>query len=334
MPGLIAEPLALLEGAAAGAAVAAGRAAWLAGGPLAFTLLRVDNTILSLADAPPELVRVLSAPVPDWAGLPHGSVMGILNVTPDSFSDGGLHPDPGHAINAALAMIDAGAAIIDVGGESTRPGAAPVSPAEERTRVLPVIRGLAAQGVRVSIDTRNSGTMMAALDAGATAVNDVSALTHDRAAIRVVAAANCPVVLMHMRHTPPDMTRRAHYDDVAAEVTAELAARIAAAVAAGIDPAHIAIDPGVGFAKTATHNLELLPRLAMLLSLGCRIVVGVSRKGFIGLLSGVADPKARESGSVSAGLHALAHGASVLRVHDVAATVQAVRVWRGLAGMV
>jgi dihydropteroate synthase len=139
---------------------------------------------------------------------------------------------------------------------------------------------------------------------------------------------------MHMRHTPPDMTRLAHYDDVAAEVTAELSARIETALAGGIARHNIAIDPGIGFAKTPAHNLELLPRLAMLATLGCRILVGVSRKGFIGKLSDVATPHARTAGSIAAGLHALAHGASILRVHDVAETVQAIRVWRGIAGTV
>ncbi len=327
----LAEPLALLDGKAAADAVAAGRAHWLAGGPAAFALLRLDDTILPAVGAPPEILRALTAPVPHWAGLPNGAVMGILNLTPDSFSDGGQFTSTAHAIDTALAMTEAGAALIDVGGESTRPGAAAVTPEQERARVLPVIRALADRGILVSIDTRNASTMQAALDAGARIVNDVSALTHDQAAAHIVARASCPVVLMHMRHDPTDMTRLARYDDVAREVATELAARIAVAVAAGIARHNIAIDPGIGFAKTAEHNLLLLPRLAMLLSLGCRIVIGLSRKGFIGRLSGVTDPKHRLAGSISAGLHALSHGAAILRVHDVAETVQAVRVWRGLA---
>lgn len=332
--GLIAEPLGLITGPAAADAVLAGHAAWLVGGPVAFTLLRQGGRIHPIADASPAALAALTRAIPDWAGLPHGSVMGVLNITPDSFSDGGSFADPGGAIAAGLAMVEAGAALIDVGGESTRPGAAPVSPAEECARILPVIRGLAGHGVTVSIDTRNATTMQAALDAGARIVNDVSALTHDPAAARLVAAAGCPVILMHMRHDPASMTRLARYDDVAREVTEELAARIAEAEAAGIARANIAIDPGIGFAKTPAHNLLLLPRLAMLLSLGCRIVVGVSRKSFIGRLSGVTEPKHRAAGSIAAGLHALVHGASILRVHDVAETVQAVRVWRGVAGLV
>jgi dihydropteroate synthase len=175
--------------------------------------------------------------------------------------------------------------------------------------------------------------MRAALAAGARVVNDVSGLTHDPDSPATVAAAGCPVVLMHMRHTPADMTRLAHYDDVATEVTTELAARIETAVAAGIDRARIAVDPGIGFAKTADHNLALLPRLGMLLNLGCPIVVGVSRKGFIGRLSGEPIPARRVGGSLAAALHALAHGAAILRVHDVPETVQAIRVWRRLASI-
>ena len=259
--------------------------------------------------------------------------MGILNATPDSFSDGGRHNGHAAAIAAGRAMHEAGAAIIDVGGESTRPGAPPVSPAEEQHRILPVIRALASAGIVVSVDTRNAATMAAALDEGARIVNDVSALSHDPAALELVAVRRCPVVLMHMRGTPATMAGLAHYTDVAVEVTLELAARVEAAVAAGIDRAAIAVDPGIGFAKTAAHNLALLPRLALLANLGCPILAGVSRKGFIGQLAGEPDPLRRVAGSVAAGLHAMLHGAAILRVHDVAETVQAVRVWRGLAAL-
>jgi dihydropteroate synthase len=258
--------------------------------------------------------------------------MGVLNVTPDSFSDGGDFLDPGRAIAAGLAMAAAGAAIVDVGGESSRPGSQPTPVDEEMRRVLPVVRGLAGQGVTVSIDSRNAATMAAALEAGARVVNDISGLTHDPAAARLVARAGCAVVLMHMRHDPASMTRLARYGDVAAEVMAELAQRVAAAEAAGIAPSAIAIDPGIGFAKTADHNLALLPRLETLRALGRPIVVGVSRKGFIGRLSGEAEPRRRLGGSIAAGLFAVLHGADVLRVHDVPETVQALRVWQGLAG--
>jgi dihydropteroate synthase len=258
--------------------------------------------------------------------------MAILNITPDSFSDGGTHLDPTAAIAAGLAMRDAGAAIIDIGGESTRPRVSiPVPPEEEQRRILPVIRGLAGCGARLSVDTRNASTMAAALDAGADIINDISALAHDPRAAPLLAERDCPVVLMHMRGTPQTMHAQARYTDPAAEVARELAARLAVAEAAGIARSRIAIDPGIGFAKGLAENAAVLRRLDLLLPLGCPIVVGVSRKGFIAKLSGVEDPRDRLAGSLAAGLFALAHGATVLRVHDVAATMQALRVWQGLA---
>ena len=258
--------------------------------------------------------------------------MGILNVTPDSFSDGGLHLDAGRAVAAGLQMIADGAALLDIGGESTRPGAAPTPPEEERRRILPVVAGLAGAGVPLSVDTRNASTMAAALDAGATVVNDVSALSHDPRALSVVAARGCPVVLMHMRGTPATMGALARYGDVAAEVLAELGARVAAAEEAGVLRNRIAVDPGIGFAKAAGDSVLLLRRLRALQALRCPIVVGVSRKRFVGQLSGVAHAPDRVGGSIAAGLFALSQGARILRVHDVAATVQAVSVWQSLAG--
>lgn len=267
-----------------------------------------------------------------WANLPSPfAVMGILNVTPDSFSDGGDAYDQGRAIALGRQMIADGVDVIDIGGESTRPGAEPVSPKEEQRRLLPVIAALAGT-VPISVDTRHAATMEAALDAGATIVNDVSALMHDPMAASVVARRECPVILMHMRGTPATMRDHAHYGDIAREVGAELAARVARAEAAGIDRAAIAIDPGIGFAKTAEQNLVLLRALPVLGAAGLPMVVGVSRKNFIGMLGREDDPKRRGPGSIAAGLFALIQGASVLRVHDVAATVQAVRVWQGLAG--
>ncbi len=257
--------------------------------------------------------------------------MGILNVTPDSFSDGGRHT-PDNAIAAGLAMREAGADIVDVGGESTRPGAEPVTPLEEQARTIPVIRALARAGILVSVDTRNAATMAAALDAGAAIVNDVSALTHDPRAAALVAARGCPVVLMHMRGTPQTMVSHAVYGDVAADVAAELAMRVATAEAAGIARAAIAIDPGFGFAKHAAHSLALLRGLSGLHGLGLPILAGVSRKSFIGALTGEDDPARRLAGSLAAGLFAVARGAAILRVHDVRETVQALRVWHKLGG--
>ena len=260
------------------------------------------------------------------------AVMGVLNVTPDSFSDGGDHLDPAAAISAGLQMVEDGAAVLDIGGESTRPGSAAVSLEDEQARILPVVRGLRDAGVPLSIDTRNAATMRLALDAGATIVNDVSALRHDPASASVVAAHGCPVILMHMRGTPDTMTALAQYGDVATEVAAELAATVARAEAAGIGRARLALDPGIGFAKTGAQNVPLLRGLGQVAALGLPLVVGVSRKRFIGALGGRTLPRDRAAGSLAAGLFALSRGARILRAHDVAATVEAVRVWHALAG--
>jgi dihydropteroate synthase len=254
--------------------------------------------------------------------------MGILNVTPDSFSDGGVHPDP---LAAGLSMLADGADIIDVGGESTRPGALAVPIDIEIERVMAVIPALVKAGAVVSVDTRNAATMQVALAAGAQIINDVSALRHDPDSADAIARAGCKLVLMHMRGDPATMMRLSNYGDPAAEVAAELRERIAVALAAGIDPARIAVDPGIGFAKSASVNIALLRRLDVLLELGFPLLIGVSRKGFIGGLSGEANAAARAPGSIAAGLWAISQGASILRVHDVAQTVQAVRVWRGIA---
>lgn len=269
-----------------------------------------------------------------WWGQFHfqPGVMGILNVTPDSFSDGGVFLDPSRAVAAGLEMAAAGAALIDIGGESTRPGAVPVTPVEEQARILPVIAGLRDAGVPISVDTRNASTMAAALDAGATVVNDVSGLTYDPAAAALVAARRCPVALMHMRGTPVTMKALAQYDDPVADVIRELGHRVAAARAAGVALAQIAVDPGIGFAKDASHNVAILQGLSALDVFGCIILVGLSRKRFIGALSATTCERDRDAGSLAAGLFALSQGARVLRVHDVASTVRAVHVWQALAG--
>jgi dihydropteroate synthase len=320
------EPLGLLRGASAQEAIALGLALPLRGG-LAFTLARLGSGPIvpaaNIADA-----KCLSLPVEPWSGLiwDRPAIMGILNVTPDSFSDAGLHYDPIRAIEAGLAMSEAGADIIDVGGESTRPGAAPVNTEDEQARVVPVIYALARAGLRISVDTRNAATMTAALDAGATIVNDVSALSHDPAAAVVVASRNADVVLMHMRGQPATMNNHATYDDVVLEVANDLAGRVDAALQSGIARRRIIIDPGIGFAKTAEHNLQLLSRLPILFNLGLPILVGVSRKAFIGKIAGVTEPGQRLPGSLAAALFAVAQGASIVRVHDVAETTQALRV--------
>lgn len=332
------EPLGLIAGAEdAAAAVAAGVALPLAGGPLAFSLARLlpDLRPRPVGDIPPEwqdaLHQLTHPPLSLWTREP--TIMGVLNVTPDSFSDGGDHGDAQEAIAAGLAMAAAGAEIIDVGGESTRPGAIAVPPAVEQARILPVIAGLAHRGASVSVDTRNATTMAAALEAGAAIVNDISALTYDPEAAPLLARSAASVVLMHTRGTPESMMGEAHYGDVALDVTRELAERVAGAEAAGIARERIALDPGIGFAKTGTHNLALLARLPLLLNLGLPLVIGASRKRFIGRISGIGEPRRRLAGSLSVALFALGRGASILRVHDVAETIQALRVWQALARM-
>ncbi len=274
-----------------------------------------------------------AAPPPILPGLPADRplVMGVINVTPDSFSDGGDHFRAEDAIAAGEAMVEAGADILDIGGESTRPGAERIPPAEEIGRIVPVVAALARRAP-VSVDTRNAATMKAALAAGARIVNDVSGLTHDPAAAGVIADADCPVVLMHMRGTPATMNALATYDDVALDVHDELADRIAAAEQAGIARGRIILDPGIGFAKTAEQNLELLRRLRLFRGFGLPLLVGVSRKRFIGLYGDAPEPKRRVPGSLAAALWAAINGVSILRMHDVAETVQALRVWRAIAG--
>ncbi|HYW16396.1 MAG TPA: dihydropteroate synthase [Allosphingosinicella sp.] len=263
--------------------------------------------------------------------LDQPQVVGILNVTPDSFSDGGRFDGGDAAAQAGFAMAEAGAAIVDVGGESTRPGAKPVWEGDEIERVLPAVTRLAAGGTAVSIDTRKSAVMDAALGAGAAMVNDVSALAHDEKSAERVAAAGCPVVLMHHKGSPETMQRSPAYDrPVPFEVYDWLEARIAAAEAAGIERARIVVDPGIGFGKNVQHNLDLMNGLALLHGLGCPIMLGASRKRMIGALSGEAPADARLPGSLALALKAADQGAQLLRVHDVPETVQALKVWRGL----
>jgi len=269
-----------------------------------------------------------------WAGftLDRPVVMGILNVTPDSFSDAGRFGSAVAATEAGRAMIRDGADILDIGGESTRPHALPVSPDEEMERVLPVIRALASDGAVISADTRNATTMRAALELGAKIINDVSGLRHDPAAAAVVARQKCPVVLMHMRGSPMTMNCHAHYADLVNDVLHELASIRDSALAAGISPDAIALDPGFGFAKIGEQNLQLLRGLKDFAALGHPLLIGLSRKGFVGAASGEPDAGRRLPGSLAAGLFALSQGASILRVHDVRETVQAVRMWRALTG--
>jgi dihydropteroate synthase len=257
--------------------------------------------------------------------------MGIVNVTPDSFSDGGRFMDMQAAIEHGRRLMEEGADILDIGGESTRPGAVAVPVEEEIARVVPVVTALAAEGAVVSIDTRNAATMAAALEAGAAIVNDVSALRHDPEALPLLAGCDAAIVLMHMQGTPETMQTAPTYADVVGEVHAFLADSIDAAGAAGIAPARILVDPGIGFGKTLRHNLTLLRHLARFGDLGAGLLLGVSRKGFIAGAVRPGPAAGRVPGSVAAALAGVARGAKVLRVHDVAETRQALAVWQAIA---
>jgi dihydropteroate synthase len=267
-----------------------------------------------------------------WAGLTldRPRLMGILNITPDSFSDGGRHFAPGDAIAAGLRMLADGADLLDIGGESTRPGAAPVTPAQEIARVVPVISALATMGAVISVDTRNAATMAAALDAGARIVNDVSALRHDPAALPLVAVRGCPVVLMHMRGTPETMNDHAIYTSIIDDIYQDILAARDRAVAAGVAVENICLDPGLGFAKIGAQNVDLLRATSLLVETGHPVLIALSRKRFLGGISGEADASKRDPESLAAGLFAVTKGAHILRVHDVAGTARALRMWRAL----
>ena len=263
--------------------------------------------------------------------LTRALVMGIVNVTPDSFSDGGVNFDPRAAFVAAWAMSTAGADLIDVGGESTRPGSGEVSPAEELARVLPVVRDLAARGAVVSVDTRHATVASECVKAGAAAINDISGFS-DPAMVALAASCDAGLVVMHMQGDPGTMQNEPHYGDVVAEVSAYLLGQAASLEAAGVARERIALDPGIGFGKTTAHNLELLRRLDEIVALGYPVLVGASRKRFIGEITGVTEARDRLAGSVAAALVAVEHGAAIVRVHDVAETVQALAIAQAVRG--
>jgi dihydropteroate synthase len=278
-----------------------------------------------------------TTPQLDCAGrilkLDRARVIGILNVTPDSFSDGGEHATVDAAIAHGLKLTEEGADALDIGGESTRPGAQAVSVDEELRRVIPVIEALAKQtSLPISIDTSKPEVMRAAVAVGAGLINDVYALRRE-GALEAAAALGVPVVLMHMLGEPRSMQEAPRYDDVVADVHRFLAERIFAAEMAGIAKKHIVVDPGFGFGKTIAHNLALLAQLQRFTELGVPLLAGLSRKKTIGELTGRSDPHDRIHGSVAAHLIAAQRGAMLLRVHDVAATVDALKVWNAVAAM-
>lgn len=257
-------------------------------------------------------------------------IMGIVNVTPDSFSDGGQHPTYGTALAHALRLVEEGADILDIGGESTRPGAADVTPDEELERVVPLVESLAREGVPLSVDTSKPEVMRAAIGAGAAIINDVRALQAP-GAVDAVADSDCGVVLMHMQGMPRTMQMAPRYEDVVAEIRVFLRERLGALEAAGVSPERIALDPGFGFGKTVEHNFTLLRELQRFTSLGCPVVAGLSRKSMLGAVTGRAVGE-RATASVVGAVLAAERGARVLRVHDVAATRDGLRVWEAMQG--
>jgi len=268
----------------------------------------------------------------DWS-RPHAKkplVMGIVNVTADSFSGDGLAGRPDAAIEQARAMVAAGADMLDLGAESTRPGSEPVDSATEQARLLPVLQGLRDIGVPISVDTRYAATMRAVLAAGAQIINDISALEDDPESLAAVAEAGCPVVLMHKQGQPATMQQAPQYDDVVAEVLAYLQGRVALCLQAGIRRESIILDPGIGFGKTVAHNVALLRAIPRFTALGLPLLIGLSRKRMLGSLADAPDPARRLGASLAGALFAASRGAHILRVHDVADTVQALKVWQAL----
>ena len=332
-------PLSLVYGPDARRAIEARQGGALGGSPfIAFTQAeliernggRISRHVVSYAEAGmhQEQLDLIERPRPDFAGLSMGrpKLMGIVNVTPDSFSDGGLLAGPNEAIAHGLTLAGEGADILDIGGESTRPGSDAVPAAAELERILPVIEALAAQGHCASVDTRKALVMTAAVKAGAAIINDVSALTYDAASPATAAGLGTPVILMHAKGDPKTMQDNPVYDDVTLDVFDMLAERITQCEAAGIPRERIAIDPGIGFGKTFRHNLTLLSQLTLFHGLGVVLLVGLSRKAFTGVLTGEKKAADRVFGSVGGAVQAALNGAQILRIHDVKATRQALAV--------
>lgn len=340
-------PRGLVWGSASARAVSAGSARLLAGGPIGFTSVEIvrrgsdgsgERRPASIRDVPDFLVPQLlglSAPRPSWAGLQFSKpcIMGVINVTPDSFSDGGDFVDPARAIAHGHALMEAGADILDVGGESTRPGAAPISIEEEVSRVIPVIEGLVKHGAIVSIDTRHSAVMRAAVAAGARIINDVTALTGDPDAESAAAETGASLVLMHMQGDPATMQKEPRYLDATCDLLDYFDERLQRLLCIGVPLDRIALDPGIGFGKKDPHNFLLLEELAAFQVFGCPVVLGVSRKSFIGRNSRGEPPKERVAGTIAADQTGLDRGVQIVRVHDVAEACQARAVWHAITGI-
>jgi dihydropteroate synthase len=331
-------PLGLCYGPDAAKLVSQCRAGLLGGNTnIAFTLVErifrdggtVTREIVPYTDVTDvEAVKLITVSRGAFAGLSMANpiVMGIVNVTPDSFSDGGQHGNADAGAAHGLQLAEEGAHILDVGGESTRPGSETVPVDEEMSRVIPAIERLSQAGHVVSVDTRKSQVMRAAAKAGAAIINDVSALRYDPESLKTIAELGCPIILMHAQGDPRTMQLNPHYDDVALDVYDHLEERVQACLDAGIAHANIAVDPGIGFGKTFRHNVDLLNQVTLFHGLGVAILIGLSRKGFIGALTGEKLAKNRVNGSVGGAVHAALNGVQIIRVHDVKATVEALSV--------
>jgi dihydropteroate synthase len=343
------EPVGFLYSAVAKEAIALGAALPLAGSGIAFGAVRlwegepgnvkhaiVRTATIQAIEEPrvKDLLERLTAPRPPIAGLAFDQprIMGIVNVTPDSFSDGGEYFEPGAAIAHAKKLASEGADIVDIGAESTRPGASAVPLEEELRRLLPVLQGLEGLSVPVSADTRKPGVMREAAAAGAAILNDVSALTFSEESLSTAAALKKPVILMHAQGSPETMQISPAYKDVVIEVYNFLEERIEAAAAAGVAREAIIADPGIGFGKTRAHNLSLLQSVSLFHGLGVPLLAGISRKGSIQSLSGAEGPKESDAGSLAAALDAVGQGVQIVRMHDVAAARQALSLWKPLRG--
>jgi dihydropteroate synthase len=350
MPGIYLEPVGLLYGAVAQDAVRLGAALPLAGSAMiAFANVRLWegepgnvkhavarlSTIQAIGEPQvQELLDRLTAPRPAIAGvsLDRPRIMGIVNVTPDSFSDGGDHMEPDAAIGHARQLVADGADFIDAGAESTRPGASAVPLEDELQRLIPVLKGLAGLPVPISADTRKPQVMREAAAAGAAMLNDVTALTFAPESLAAAAELRLPTVLMHAQGNPDKMQESPVYKDAVMEIYDYLEARIAAAVSAGLPRETLVADPGIGFGKTLAHNLSILHSIAIFHGLGVPLLAGVSRKGVIQKLTGAEGPKQSTPGSVAAALDAISQGVQIVRVHDVKETKQAFALWQGVRG--
>lgn len=310
----------------------------LAGGPMWFTHAEVlsrtkSPRIAEAREIPENILNDLIRPRGFVSGLDMSQpqVMGILNVTPDSFSDGGRHFDPEDAAKAARRMVNAGATIIDIGGESTRPGAETVSVDDEIARTIPVIKYIRAESdVAISIDTRKTAVADAAVAAGATLINDVSGFTYDADLAAFCAGSGLPVCVMHAQGDPATMQKDPTYDNVLLDIYDFLERQVWMLETTGIARSDIVVDPGIGFGKTVDHNLTILQNMSLFHGLGCAILLGASRKGFIGKIGDEPEAARRAPGSIAVGLAALAQGVQILRVHDVDQTVQALRLWHAV----